>query len=63
VRPEVPGVRETPCHRYAVWSDDVALVAITNENINNLMNEYPQFVVEMLRDMAKRLRETNKLID
>lgn len=43
--------------------DDVALVAISNENINNLMNEYPQFVFEMLRDMAKRLRETNKLID
>ena len=43
--------------------DDVALVAITNESINNLMNEYPQFIIEMLRDMAKRLRETNKLID
>jgi membrane protein len=43
--------------------DDVELVAISNENINKLMNEYPQFVIEMLRDMAKRLRETNWLVD
>jgi membrane protein len=43
--------------------DDVELVIINNENINNLMNEYPEFVVEMLREMALRLREANKLID
>ncbi len=43
--------------------DDVELVMITNENINNLMNEFPEFVVEMLREMALRLRETNRLID
>jgi membrane protein len=41
----------------------VELVAITNENINNLMNEYPEFVVKMLRAMALRLREANKLIE
>jgi membrane protein len=43
--------------------DEVELVTINNENITNLMNEYPEFVVEMLREMAQRLRETNKLID
>jgi signal-transduction protein with cAMP-binding, CBS, and nucleotidyltransferase domain len=43
--------------------DDVEVVAISNENINNLMNEYPAFVVEMLRDMAKRVREASILTD
>jgi len=47
----------------AVALEDVELVEISNENINNLMNEYPEFVVEMLRDLAERVRETNKLID
>ena len=47
----------------AVALEDVELVTIKNENINNLMNEYPEFVVEMLREMAQRLRETNKVID
>jgi membrane protein len=43
--------------------DDVEVVAISNENINNLMNEYPAFVVEMLRDMATRVREASILTD
>lgn len=47
----------------AVALDEVELVTIRNENINDLMNEYPEFVVEMLREMALRLRETNKMID
>ena len=47
----------------AVALEDVDLVTISNENINNLMNEYPEFVVEMLREMAQRLRETNNLVD
>ncbi len=41
--------------------EDVELVTISNENINNLMNEYPEFVVSMLREMARRLRESNKV--
>ena len=41
----------------------VELVAISNENINNLMSEDPAFVMEMLRDMAKRMREMDQLID
>ncbi len=40
--------------------EDVELVTISNENINNLMNEYPEFVVSMLREMAERLREANR---
>lgn len=47
----------------AVALEDVELVTISNENINNLMDEFPEFVVEMLREMAERLRETNKVID
>ncbi len=47
----------------AVALEDVELVTINNENINKLMNEYPEFVVKMLREMAQRLREANKAID
>jgi CRP-like cAMP-binding protein len=47
----------------AVALEDTELVIITDENIINLMNEYPEFVVGALREMARRLRETNKLID
>jgi membrane protein len=47
----------------AVALEDVELVTINNENINNLMNEFPEFVVEILREMAERLRETNRVID
>jgi YihY family inner membrane protein len=43
--------------------DDVELVAISNENINKLMTEYPEFVFEMLREMAERLRAVNEFID
>ena len=47
----------------AIALDDVELVRINNENVNNLMNEFPELVVEMLRDMALRLREADRLID
>ena len=47
----------------AIALDDVELVTINGENISNLMNDFPGFVVEMLKEMAVRLRETNKLID
>jgi YihY family inner membrane protein len=47
----------------AVAMGDVEVVTISNENINNLMNEYPEFAVEILREMAQRLRETNNPID
>ena len=47
----------------AVAIGDVELVSINNENITQLMTDYPAFVVEMLRGMALRLREAGKLID
>jgi membrane protein len=47
----------------AVALEDVELVAINDDNINKLMNQYPEFVVEILREMAIRLREANKVID
>ena len=43
--------------------EDAELIVLNNENINNLMNEYPEFVVDMLREMAGRLRDANKGID
>ena len=46
----------------AVALEDVELVTIDNENINNLMNEYPEFVVAMMREMAQSLREANRVI-
>ncbi len=49
----------TPRVASAVALDKTELVTINNENINNLMNEYPEFAMEMLREMAQRLRETN----
>lgn len=47
----------------AVALEDVELVVLNNENINSLMNEFPEFVLDMLREMALRLRETNKIVD
>jgi membrane protein len=47
----------------AVALDAVELVAISHENINRLMNEYPEFVIGMLQELAGRLREINTMID
>jgi len=47
----------------AVATRDIELVSINNENVAQLMNDYPEFVVEILREMALRLREAGKLID
>ena len=47
----------------AIAIENVDLVVLDNENINNLMKEFPEFVVEMLREMALRLRESNRMID
>ncbi len=47
----------------AVALDDVELLSLNSENINNLMNEFPEFVVKMLRETALRVRETNRVID
>jgi hypothetical protein len=41
---------------------DVDLMTIINDNISILMNEFPRFSVEMLMDMAMRLRKTHQLI-
>jgi membrane protein len=47
----------------AVALDDVDVVVLDSRNIDNLMNEFPEFVVRMLKDMALRLREENRTID
>ncbi len=46
----------------AVALDDVELLAVSNETITVLMNEFPGLVLSMLREMALRLRDTNRLI-
>jgi len=43
--------------------EDVELVIISNDNIDKMMNEYPEFVIEILREIAFRLRESNKVVD
>jgi membrane protein len=53
----------SPRMAQAVALEDVELVSVGNENIDNLMNEYPAYVVEILRDMAERLRDTNNVTD
>ena len=47
----------------AVAREDVELVTLDDENIGDLINEFPEFVVGTLREMAQRLRETNRSID
>jgi len=47
----------------AVAVTDVELVSISAENVDQLMNECPELVVEMLRDMALRLREAGTVVD
>jgi len=42
--------------------DDVELIAISNDTVLTLMNEFPELVLSMLRNMARKLRETNRLI-
>jgi YihY family inner membrane protein len=53
----------TPRIAAAVAQDDVELVIITRQNITNLMNESPEFILAMLKETAMRLRETNKLFE
>lgn len=53
----------TPRIAAAVAQDDVELVLITRQNITDLMNESPDFILSMLRETAMRLRETNKLFE
>ncbi len=56
-------ILSSPRAAMAVALDDVEVVIITRENINSLLNDYPEFVLELLREMAERLRETNKSLD
>jgi len=46
----------------AVAAEDTELINITSENIGLLMNEFPDFALDMLKVMASRLRDTNRLI-
>jgi CRP-like cAMP-binding protein len=54
---------ETPRLASAVAEDDVVLAVITRRNIADLMQESPEFILAMLKEMAERLQETNKLFE
>lgn len=43
--------------------EDVELVTIASDNIDKMMNEYPEFMIEILREIAVRLRDANKAVD
>jgi membrane protein len=60
---EISFLLASPRIATAVALEDVELVIINNENVKKLMNEYPAFVVEMLRGLALRLRQANRLMD
>jgi len=53
----------TPRIAAAVALEDAELIMITRQNITDLMNESPEFILTMLRETALRLRETNKLFE
>lgn len=53
----------TPRIAEAVAVEDAELVMITQQNITNLMNDSPEFILSMLRETALRLRETSKLLE
>jgi membrane protein len=53
----------SPRMAQAVALEDVELVSIDNENLDKLVNEYPAYVIELLREMAERLRDTNTVVD
>lgn len=46
----------------AVAADETELIVISNNTVGTLMNEFPEFVLRMLREMAARLRETNRYV-
>ena len=54
---EVPRIAE------AVVTDDAELVIITRENIAHLMHESPDIIITIMKEIAGRLREANKLIE
>jgi len=43
-----------------VAAEDTELVVINTENIDKMMDEYPEFVIEILKEIALRLREASK---
>lgn len=54
---------DSPRIAAAVAVDDAELVVISRENITHLMHESPEIVITILKEIAVRLRETNKLIE
>lgn len=52
-----------PRRATAMAREDTEVVVINNENIYKLMNEYPEFVIEILKEIAVRLRAENKTDD
>jgi YihY family inner membrane protein len=47
----------------AVALEDTDLIIINTRNMDALMKEFPEIIIDMLREVASRLRETDKLLD
>lgn len=56
---EMSFLLQNPRSATAVALEDTELITISNENVGLLMNEFPEFAVDMLRVIAARLRDTN----
>lgn len=53
----------TPRIATAIAAQDCELVAITSRNLNHLLHDSPDLIMSMLREVAIRLRETNKMVE
>lgn len=54
---------DTPRMAAAVALEDVELIAVSDRNISILMSEVPELAVEMLKDLAARLRSMEQQVE
>ncbi|HAR46126.1 MAG: hypothetical protein A2X56_09630 [Nitrospirae bacterium GWC2_57_13] len=47
----------------AVALEDVELIIINDQTVKDLIDEFPDFILKMLKEMASRLREMNRIVD
>lgn len=47
----------------AVALEDVELIVINDQTVKSLIDEFPDFILKMLKEMASRLREMNRMVD
>ncbi len=47
----------------AVALEDVELIVINDQTVKSLIDEFPDFILKMLKEMASRLREMNRMAE